>query len=500
VNAVPTGALPSLPAAGINLHGYRYWGTELPFTNFAGMSSGWVSTPEDESQWIDGREIPLTSGGYPARLERDQMARSFVFTHNGGWYPTGKYVLSWKGDGDVRLADKGPREISRDWTGRNVVYEVPKTSGFGLIIEVTRTNPDDPARDIFLKQANSIALSGTFNATFLADLAGFGVIRMMDWNATNNHPIARWKDRARPTDFNWGSSRGIPYEPQIALCNQLGQDMWVTVPHRADDHYVSSLAALVRNQLAPGLRVWVEYSNEVWNSTFEQHAYARDTLAPRYSSPNLSHAYGRRAAEVFELFTQQIPAQGRVVAVLSGQAGNPWVLQQAVLGNTINGEVQADVAAVAAYFDFRRDGIDRLFEDHRQGTVDLAEVFRDLRLAIDEIATQWSSNAQLASAQGLPLVAYEAGQHLVARPGEQHNDPGFVELLQRINRDPRMGGLYLHLTEKWKAAGGETIVFFNDVGRWDKWGSWGLREHYLDYQAAKYQAVRQYIQSSSGVP
>ena len=41
----------------------------------------------------------------------------------------------------------------------------------------------------------------------------------------------------------------------IHLSNVLGADMWVCVPHAADDSYVTSLATLIRDTLRPDLRV-----------------------------------------------------------------------------------------------------------------------------------------------------------------------------------------------------------------------------------------------------
>ena len=38
----------------------------------------------------------------------------------------------------------------------------------------------------------------------------------------------------------------------------------------ADDDYVYQLAALLKDKLDPKLVVYVEYSNEVWNSGFSQ--------------------------------------------------------------------------------------------------------------------------------------------------------------------------------------------------------------------------------------
>jgi hypothetical protein len=49
---------------------------------------------------------------------------------------------------------------------------------------------------------------------------------------------------------------------------------WFSIPHAASDDWVLGFASLVLNTLRPDLKVYIEYSNEVWNNGFPQHAHA----------------------------------------------------------------------------------------------------------------------------------------------------------------------------------------------------------------------------------
>jgi hypothetical protein len=62
----------------------------------------------------------------------------------------------------------------------------------------------------------------------------------------------------------------------VQLCNYLKINPWFCIPHLADDDYVRQFALLVKNSLDPALKVYIEYSNEVWNNVFEQHHYAEE--------------------------------------------------------------------------------------------------------------------------------------------------------------------------------------------------------------------------------
>lgn len=451
------------------------------------MDQVWgVVSPNGTS--LSGHKIELNSLGYPASLKAGEIARSAVFLHNGRNYPTGQYVLTWSGSGSVRLASSPEITLVSQSAGK-IVYNVSAATDTGLWIQITQTDPANPVSNIGLHAPLGDG-EGAISPKYKADIANYGVIRNLDWNMTNNQTISKWADRTALYDMHWGTERGVPYEAQIQLSNETKKDLWLTVPHLADDDYVRNLAALVAQRLSPDLRVWVEYSNEVWNSSFQQYIYARDVLTPKYGL-NTAQSYGRRSTEVFDAFEQVFNNEGRVVRVIAGQAVNFAILDNSLQGATIDGVVKADVAAIAPYFTV---DINALYQRHLAGTVNMDDIFTEMRASIDDLMVHVVENRQQAAARGLPLVAYEGGQHLIARPGEQHNNAAFVELLNAVNRDPRMGEMYTYYLDQWNAAGGKTMTLYNDTGPSTKWGYWGLKESYRDDNAPKFRAVQSYLE------
>ena len=55
-----------------------------------------------------------------------------------------------------------------------------------------------------------------------------------------------------------------------------------------------------------------------------------------------------------------------------------------------------------------------------------------------------------------------------------------TELFQAANAHPRMGKIYDQYFQAWTDAGGDLFCYFSSVGRWSKWGSWGILQFYDD--------------------
>ena len=229
----------------------------------------------------------------------------------------------------------------------------------------------------------------------LTDLAPYRVLRFMDWNLTNqsNNPQAVWSTRKQKTA---AQTEPVAFEWQIDLCNRTKKDYWLNMPHEASPSYWTQLAQLVKAQLDPSLRVYVEWSNEVWNGGFPQNAYAKtqgQTLALPGSDPAASF-YAYQAVRTYEAF-EAVFGKGspRLVKVLSGQAGysGPCTNDVKALADaTINpNHTMPDVYAIAPYI---------------SGTT-----VSEVSASIPGIASWIHANATCAAMASLPIVSYEGG-------------------------------------------------------------------------------------------
>ena len=251
--------------------------------------------------------------------------------------------------------------------------------------------------DYFASGVNWSNTQNPWRPEFLSDLAPYHVLRFMDWNLTNeaNNAQANWDTRKKKTDMQ---NEPIAFEWQIDLCNRAKLDYWVTIPHQASADYFMKLAQLVHDQLDPGLRVYVEWSNEVWNGQFPQRAYAQmqgQKLGLSGSDAAASYLVYQsvRAFEAFEtVFGKDSP---RVVKVIAGQAAYSGPCQahvKALADAKINpNHTQPTAYAIAPYI--KGNTLDELTNK-----------------GLPDTKTWVEDNYKCASAAGLPLIAYEGGQ------------------------------------------------------------------------------------------
>ncbi|MBN1771971.1 MAG: cellulose-binding protein [Deltaproteobacteria bacterium] len=505
---------------GTNLNGISDWSTEWPFVDAFKVSRAWISG-EDGGAWDDGRALDLDEHGWLRSLLPGQVARTLMFWDDGAVAPAGRCVVLYDGTGTMEYWSGARRDAGASSPGRDVLDFDPTAGGIG--INVTAVDPSDPLRNIRVLMPGGACsddphrwcaddggcAAGTcvpfedryptepFHPTFLERTRTYRVIRFMDWMATNNSPIREWSERAEPDDARWSLEAGVPVETMVDLCNRLQADPWFTIPHQASDDFVRRFATVVRDRLAPGLRAWVEYSNEVWNGIFDQAGWARDRgraagLGPSDYEAQLQF-YSRRAVQVFALWEEVFGGTDRLVRVMASQAANSWVSEQVLSFEGADGP--SDVLAIAPYFGGYLGGPD---ERARVAAMTVEALAAELAATALPDAVSWmASQADVASTFGVELVAYEGGQHLAGHSGVE-NDDTINALFDAVNRDPRMGELYGDYLDAWRSAGGRYFAHFVNCAGWSKWGRWGALEYLTQPRAEspKFDALQSFLETN----
>ncbi|MHB1156900.1 MAG: hypothetical protein ACYC26_08685 [Phycisphaerales bacterium] len=495
------------PAMGINLTGPSDWNSELPFVDVFRLSRTWVSQQQG-APWGTGPALELDANGWVKHLDTDCWAETLMFTDIAGHYPAGQYTVLYEGEGQLTFSNN-VQVIDASQPGRMVIDVNP--SGGTMFMQLRQTNPANYIRNIHIIMPGFEGTwqSDPFTPAFVHRWQGVACFRFMDWMSTNNSPIAHWTDRPMVDNATFTTAKGIPLEVMIDLCNRQQVNPWFCMPHQADDDYVRQFATLVQQQLDPTLKVYIEYSNEVWNSMFQQNAYARQqALALGLGDPSRPWEgaclfYAQRSIQIFKIWEEVFGGKDRLVRVLAWQAAadpNYW-LDGMLLAGTLPGEV--DALAVAPYMAFN---IPATSSDPNALTADVVAQW-----SVDQVldyvqqtslpqSIQWMTQCKgVANKYGLRLMAYEAGQHLVGIYGGQDNT-ALTALLGQANAHARMGQIYTSYFQAWQANGGDLMDAFASVSKWGKSGSWGLLQ-YADEDASvltatpKFMATMQWAQS-----
>jgi len=459
---------------GINLSGPADWNTELPFVDVFRFSREWISQREG-SAWGAGPKLDLDERGWVRRLEPGCYAETVMCTIDGGHYPSGDYTVLYDGNG--KLEAWGAATVKASSPGK-LVLAVDSARG-SIFLRLRETDAANPVRNIrcILPGFEAVYKDQPFHPAFLKRWSGVACIRFMDWMMTNGSKQSSWAERPRLDDATW-TTKGVPLEVMADLCNRLGADAWFCMPHLADDDYVRQFARLARRLLRSNLRVWVEYSNEVWNGQFEQSRWAgqegmRLGLADKPWEAAWRYT-ALRSVRIFRIFEEEFGGRDRLVRVLPSQAANPYIAEQ--VAGFRDAYRSADALAIAPYVSLN------VAPDGKPSVAEVAGWSVDQvldhveRVSLPEAIGWIEGNRKVAERFGLKLAAYEGGQHLVGVGGGENNET-LTKLLLAANAHPRMGAVYQRYLAGWARSGGGLFCHFSSVGAWSKWGSWGLLQY-----------------------
>lgn len=383
--------------------------------------------------------------------------------------------------------------------------------------------------------------STRFNSPIKQLIAKFGTIRFMDFLATNWNPQVNWTDRPLPTwaSFNrapvgsgWQGGGG-PLEDVILLSNEMGKDAWINIPVNATDAYVKNVALLfaygsdgtnpylaaqanpVYPPLNVNLKLHVEYSNEVWNSSFAQFrdncvAASNELVATSGVSPlnwdnswnnvpyvasgvnstwnwNMcSRRVAKRGVEISNIFRSvfgDAAMISRIRPELMTQLGGAGGITEAYkllmnYYNNLDGSLPASaVAHPPNYYFYGAGGSGYYSPSATVSSVDA--LFADTNMTPAGFSRVLQTEASLVAAMGLKRVAYEGGASL-DRLGTARD----AISIQAAN-DSRMTTTMVNMHDAWTNAGGELLVYYTATGDYQ----WGFTPQVSNLVTPKFKAL-----------
>ncbi|MGQ3100394.1 MAG: hypothetical protein ACT6Q5_03595 [Sphingopyxis solisilvae] len=510
-------SFPKLPI-GMNLAGISDWETGFPFKNLFWGARPWLTRNLSGSGPHDTRTqifFQYDNDGYP--LQVPVAAPGFaepqtVFTYVPNVRKAGRYILLYDGEGEIdalaatKVISRKPGRLSLQMKHDRKLHEA---------VVIKRSKLGNHVRNIRLVAAEhefSNLADNPFLPEFLEFCRPFHCLRFMDFASTNNSTEEYWQDRKRtsfytmvavagdpeaiwgpaPTPFELKFSGGVAIELMIQLSNMLKIDPWFCIPHRATDDYIARFARLVREQLDPGLKVYVEYSNEIWNWMFHQAGWMlRSPLAGALVEAKGGKAWKDSAKTQGEGHPERIGALFRRNFAIwerewSGEARNRLIRVGAVQAAWFDASKRTiqwcldngglDAISPTAYIGPNDEIYAKWAERGPRLTPE--QVIHDLQ---SELASRRKDNpgAQIVAfgrARGLKYVSYESGQHI--QPKGQQDLP-YNGALAAAQSHPGMYDLYVELLRFHRDLGCEMFAHFSSVGpQGTRWGSWGAKDSY----------------------
>lgn len=424
----------------------------------------------------------------------------FLMTGSGR---AGTYSVSFNGQADVALSASGDTTLSAK------TYDAAKNL---TTLSVVRGPAAQHMVLTFRKVGSGVknlkvlrpGYTGTtpplYTTEFINHIARFKTLRFMDWLRTNgNRAVTSWATRTTPS-VHYNSDNGVPWEHIIALGNQTGKDLWINIPLYANDDYVLQLARLLKSTLTSGSKIYVEYSNEVWNSGFTQYGDNKNlATAEVNANPASSLAYdgnlnadmlgfrrtARRLKEISDIFRSvygDAAMMTTIRPVFSGQVVQPYISQQGLeFIETVYGPPSRYFYALAGapYFNLgAKQTVDGLTTD------DVLAALGDSVTGLGK-SNVFEKNIAQARWFNLAWLAYEGGADTFG--------PGSLATKKAAGLDTRMTDLCKRYLSTWYAAGGETMMWYTaGATNWDtQYGTWGLTNDITNTTAPKIKCMDQ---------
>jgi hypothetical protein len=272
--AAASGGTPTLPPfafpedemlLGLGLAGIGSFTGYYPFANVLWNAEKWLreSGTSDWSQEWGTLTVANQADVFYAKIAEGDAIPNL---------PNGTYTVFNPDGCEIGVGWGGTPNLTGWTTATEFTFAKSGSNIVALYAKGDVTDVNGPIQIIMPGLRDAFLAGDIWNPAFITFLSGLGVkcLRFMDWLLTYKSLMEDWSNiapanpillRAPQTQLD----AQVPYPVILSLANQLGIDPWINIPVRATDAFVTSLATLIRDTLAPNRYVYLEYGNETWN-------------------------------------------------------------------------------------------------------------------------------------------------------------------------------------------------------------------------------------------
>lgn len=493
---------------GINIAGLAYWSTQFIFKNYFYQSSEFIPqyypdyfNTTIQYTWNTEEIIPTLQTGYPSELKDHQKFSKLLLRDLQLRYPKDlDFVLIYDGDGVIDLGMDA--KIKNRRANRIEFSVVPSTQrDNGVYVSILKTNPSNPIRNIrIVNTKEEFTHEKDFvTNSFFEFMQSFSTIRFMDLMHTNGNNLETPEDETKLDSDTQAKPNGINSNLMIKISKYVGASPWICIPHKANDEYVGNLAKKLQDQIPKNLKIYVEYSNEVWNQFFEQGKYASEQ-AKLLGLKNYHEFYAKRSLEMFNIFSQVFgdEVKKRVKFVISTQFVSTWVTEQ-ILSYQNLAQI-ANILSVGTYYDC--NGIGNKQNASMTAIRSVDEIIQICASSLNTLDNFLIAQKLLAKKYNLTVTAYECGTSISEEQTIYNGNetPGLTEKLIKVNKDARMKEIYKGYLKKLKEFGiigrGAPAMVFSSISAPSKYGSWDVLDYsdqvYENPSHPKFEAIKEF--------
>jgi hypothetical protein len=504
---------------GMNVDTPLDWVRDRAFADVMKASRQWM-TPSNTPAAVDANGWPTQDANIVVWAGPPNMQGTYRFSFNG----RANIAL---GFGSATLSNPN-YDAASNTTSADLIYN----GGQGLLLSFTNTQRaassavNTGITNVKLMRPRTAGGTTPYTTEIFTDpfksiLTKFSVLRTKDFTSTDGNQIANWSDRTLPTTASqaignpnsppglW-QGRGAAWEYVIELANETGKDVWISLPNRSTDDYVTKVAQMFKYgsdgvnpytspQASPvwpplnsNLNLYVENSNELWNGGFnfpqtqDNHNAAIAEVNAGGSPLNFDGStndwywawrrVAKRVIEISNIFRSvfgDADMMTRVRPVLMSQLGytnGPLLQEMHMMQDYYNNPAYVTTPRPPGYYIYAAGG------SGYYGPSDSSSVDQIFATMASTFPASLQADANWTLCFGVKRIAYEGGPGL-----QQTQNPTINANLAAAWADPRMTQVVVNQHNVWSQNAGDLLIYFQLTGDYQ----FGFTDDVLDLTPPK---------------
>lgn len=464
----------------------------MSFPPMHGMNLGAPTDTCTDFAFIDHWQLRRRADSSPGTA--DQFGEHLSGTNNYAvtfWPGTHSYDIITSGHikrlGLTGLVGPQAINIAASELPQTTTVSIARPTSLGAQVSITGDGPVRIA--IVPTELRALYDAGErINPRFIDTIRGFSPLRMMDYNATNGHSAS--EGRARLDQPHQNGMMAVEYQARI--CSQAGSDLWLNIRHGCDGGYVKDIVQAAHANLAPGLCIYLEYSNEIWNTDgpFKpQSSWLNSTASAAYQiaalpaksqaaalSAGLRRMYGMLAGNM-AIAARQVAGPERIRVVLCWQAGSASIWSDMVQGWDAAKAPRdmLEAFAISSYPGPQLSDSAQWLAWAKAGDTASALAFMRKRLAIS--ASYFAAIAAAAKSFGVRWGNYESNAAYLRTAAPMFNDvdrPTAIAFNDALAHSDAGAQLSRELHAAQVASGAAFDIHYNSFGKGSQYGMSGM--------------------------